>query len=130
MIMKREALGLIETYGYVTAIEAADASLKAANVTLKKCEFVKGGLVTILITGDVSAVKASVDAGEAAASRIGKVVSTTVIARTGEGLDKVFYKKEEKIEVKNIDKEDFEKLQKEKEVVEKDKKSQSTKKKL
>lgn len=128
--MKREALGLIETYGYVTAIEAADASLKAANVTLKKCEFVKGGLVTILITGDVSAVKASVDAGEAAASRIGKVVSTTVIARTGEGLDKVFYKKEEKIEVKNIDKEDFEKLQKEKEVVEKDKKSQSTKKKL
>lgn len=112
MIMYKEALGLIETYGYVPAIEAADAALKAANVTLEKCEFVKGGLVTILIVGDVSAVKASVDAGEVAANRIGKVVSTTVIARTGEGLDKVFYKDIED-EKEDIVKKDLEKSKKE-----------------
>ncbi|MEW9122554.1 MAG: BMC domain-containing protein [Thermotaleaceae bacterium] len=100
----KKALGLIETYGYVTAIEAADASLKAANVSLKKCEFVKGGLVAILITGDVSAVKASVYAGKTAANRIGQVISTTVIARTGEGLDRVLYKDVEKSEENDIEK--------------------------
>jgi microcompartment protein CcmL/EutN len=89
--MSKEALGLIETYGYVAAVEAADACLKSANVTLEKCEFVRGGLVTILITGDVSAVKVAIDAGKMAASRIGKVISSTVIARIGEGLDKTFY---------------------------------------
>ena len=93
--MRKEALGLIETYGYVSAVVAADACLKSANVNLQKCEFVKGGLVTILITGDVSAVKAAVDAGEMAASRIGEVLSTSVIARTGEDLDEVFYKDKE-----------------------------------
>ncbi|MSS44332.1 BMC domain-containing protein [Anaerosalibacter bizertensis] len=135
--MNKEALGLIETYGYVAAIEAADASLKAANVNLKKCEFIKGGLVTILITGDVSAVKASVDAGEAAASRVGKVISTTVIARTGEGLDEVFYKDEDKVEDKIIAEESFEKIEKEepkkeefKEKKTEDRKSQDSKKKL
>lgn len=141
IMMNKEALGLIETYGYVAAIEAADASLKAANVNLKKCEFIKGGLVTILITGDVSAVKASVDAGEAAASRVGKVISTTVIARTGEGLDEVFYKDEDKVEDKIIAEESFEEIEKEeikeepkeKEFKEKkieDRKSQDSKKKL
>lgn len=66
-----EALGMIETYGLVPAIEAADAMLKAAEVRLLERDFVKGGIVTIIVTGDVAAVKASVDAGAAAASRLG-----------------------------------------------------------
>lgn len=67
-----EALGMIETYGLVPAIEAADAMLKAAEVRLLERDFVKGGIVTIIVTGDVAAVKASVDAGAAAASRLGE----------------------------------------------------------
>ena len=62
-----EALGMIETYGLVPSIEAADAMLKAAEVKLLERTFVKGGLVTVTVTGDVAAVKASVDAGAAAA---------------------------------------------------------------
>ena len=65
-----EALGMIETYGLVPAIEAADAMLKAAEVRLLERDFVKGGIVTIIVTGDVAAVKAAVDAGAAAASRL------------------------------------------------------------
>lgn len=86
-----KALGLLETYGYVGAIEAADACLKAANVELIGLELVRGGLVTIKICGDVSAVKASIDAGAAAAERVGKVISIDVIARMGEGLEKIIY---------------------------------------
>ena len=67
-----EALGMIETYGLVPSIEAADAMLKAAEVRLLERTFVKGGLVTITVTGDVAAVKASVDAGAAAAPRLGE----------------------------------------------------------
>ncbi|MBQ0079416.1 MAG: BMC domain-containing protein [Eubacterium sp.] len=67
-----EALGMIETYGLVPSIEAADAMLKAAEVRLLERTFVKGGLVTITVTGDVAAVKASVDAGAAAAARLGE----------------------------------------------------------
>ena len=78
-----EALGMIETYGLVPAIEAADAMLKAAEVRLLERTFVKGGLVTITVTGDVAAVKASVDAGAAAASRLGEraLVTQHVIPR-------------------------------------------------
>lgn len=75
------ALGMIETKGLVGAIEAADAMVKAANVTLIGKEQVGGGLVTVMVRGDVGAVKAAVDAGAASARAIGEVVSTHVIPR-------------------------------------------------
>ncbi|MGF0039742.1 BMC domain-containing protein [Peptoniphilaceae bacterium SGI.131] len=76
-----EALGMIETKGLVGSIEAADAMVKAANVTLIGKQFVGGGLVTVLIKGDVGAVKAATDAGAAAAQRVGELVSVHVIPR-------------------------------------------------
>jgi ethanolamine utilization protein EutM len=78
---KTEALGLIETRGLVGAIEAADAMVKAANVYLIGREFVGGGLVTIMVRGDVGAVKAATDAGAAAAQRVGELISVHVIPR-------------------------------------------------
>ena len=99
--MNKKALGLIETYGYIGAVEAADACLKAANVNLIGLELVRGGLVTIKICGDVSAVKASVDAGAVAADRVGQVVSIDVIARMGEGLGKIVFM-QDKTEETNI----------------------------
>ena len=75
------ALGMVETKGLVGSIEAADAMVKAANVTLIGKEFVGGGLVTVMVRGDVGAVKASVDAGAAAAERVGELVSIHVIPR-------------------------------------------------
>ena len=75
------ALGMIETRGLVASIEAADAMLKAANVTLQCKEHVGGGLVTVMVRGDVGAVKASVDAGAAAAERVGELISVHVIPR-------------------------------------------------
>ena len=75
------ALGMIETRGLVAAIEAADAMVKAANVTLVGKEHVGGGLVTILVRGDVGAVKAATDAGAAAAERVGELISVHVIPR-------------------------------------------------
>ena len=75
------ALGMVETRGLVGAIEAADAMVKAANVTLVGKEHVGGGLVTVMVRGDVGAVKAATDAGAAAAERIGTVVSVHVIPR-------------------------------------------------
>ncbi|AWY97194.1 BMC domain-containing protein [Blautia argi] len=75
------ALGMIETYGYLTAVEALDSALKAANVSLVDVVRVRGGLVTVLIEGDVGAVKAAVDAAAAAAERVGEVVSVHVIPR-------------------------------------------------
>ncbi|WP_297407217.1 ethanolamine utilization microcompartment protein EutM [uncultured Cetobacterium sp.] len=75
------ALGMIETRGLVAAIEAADAMVKAANVTLVGKELVGGGLVSVLVRGDVGAVKAATDAGAAAADRIGELVSVHVIPR-------------------------------------------------
>ncbi|MGK9476634.1 BMC domain-containing protein [Melioribacter sp. OK-6-Me] len=83
------ALGLIETRGLVAAIEAADAILKAANVKLLRKEKVKAGLVTIEIIGEVAAVKAAVDAGAAAAQRVGELVSVHVIPRPDEQIDKL-----------------------------------------
>jgi microcompartment protein CcmL/EutN len=76
-----EALGLIETKGLVAAIEAADAMVKAAKVTLIGSEKVGGGLVTIMVRGDVGAVKAATDAGAAAAEKVGELVSVHVIPR-------------------------------------------------
>lgn len=75
------ALGMIETYGYLAAVEALDSALKAANVSLVNVEKVKGGLVTVLVEGDVGAVKAAMDASAAAAERVGDVVSVHVIPR-------------------------------------------------
>ena len=75
------ALGMIETKGLVAAIEAADAMVKAANVTLIGKEHVGGGLVTVLVRGDGGAVKAATDAGAAAAERVGELISIHVIPR-------------------------------------------------
>ena len=74
-------LGMIETKGLVAAVEAADAMVKAANVTLIGKEHVGGGLVTVLVRGDVGAVKAATDAGAAAAERVGELISIHVIPR-------------------------------------------------
>ena len=79
--MPYEALGMIETTGLIGAIEAADAMVKAANVTLIGSEYVGGGLVTVMVRGDVGAVKAATDAGAAAAKRVGEIVSVHVIPR-------------------------------------------------
>ncbi len=81
-----EALGMIETKGFVALVEASDAMVKAANVDLVGWEKIGSGLVTAFVTGDVAAVKAAVDAGSAAASRIGEVVSVQVIPRPHEDL--------------------------------------------
>jgi ethanolamine utilization protein EutM len=79
--MKYDALGMIETKGLVGAIEAADAMVKAANVYLIGKEHIGGGLVTVMVRGDVGAVKAATDAGAAAAERVGELVSVHVIPR-------------------------------------------------
>jgi ethanolamine utilization protein EutM len=75
------ALGMVETKGFVGAVEAADAMVKAANVTLIGQQQVGSGLVTVLVRGDVGAVKAAADAGAAAAERVGELVSVHVIPR-------------------------------------------------
>ncbi len=75
------ALGMVETKGLVGAIEAADAMVKAANVVLIGSEYVGGGYVTVMVRGDVGAVKAATDAGAAAAKRVGELVSVHVIPR-------------------------------------------------
>lgn len=80
-VPSRGALGLVETKGYVAAVEAADAMAKSANVDVRGLEMVGGGLVTVIVTGDVAAVNAATDAGAAAAGRVGEVVSVDVIAR-------------------------------------------------
>ncbi|MBN4050750.1 MAG: ethanolamine utilization protein EutM [Alkaliphilus sp.] len=78
---RANALGMIETKGLVGSVEAADAMVKAANVTLVGKVHVGGGLVTVLVRGDVGAVKAATDAGAAAAERVGELVSVHVIPR-------------------------------------------------
>ena len=84
-----EALGMIETEGLVGAIEAADAMTKAANVQLMGYEKIGSGLVTVMVRGDVGAVKAAVDAGSAAAERVGKIVSVHVIPRPHSDTEKI-----------------------------------------
>lgn len=79
--MKYDALGMVETKGLVGSIEAADAMVKAANVSLIGKELVGGGIVTVMVRGDVGAVKAATDAGAAAAQRVGELLSVHVIAR-------------------------------------------------
>ena len=79
--MVKEALGMIETKGLVGSIEAADAMVKAAKVTLIGKEKIGGGYVTVMVRGEVGAVKASVDAGAAAAEKVGELVSVHVIPR-------------------------------------------------
>ena len=81
-----EALGMIETKGLVTLIEAGDAALKSANVELAGWEKIGSGLVTVFVVGDVAAVKAAVDAGASAGSKVGEVVSVQVIPRPHEDL--------------------------------------------
>ena len=85
-----QALGLIETKGYVGNVEAADAMAKAANVDLVKQVQIGGGFLTILVQGDVGSVKAAVDAGAEAAGRVGELVSSHVIARPHTELLKQF----------------------------------------
>jgi len=83
----QQALGLIETRGLVAAIEAADAMVKAAKVRFLGRQKVKAGLVAVMVSGDVGAVKAAVDAGTAAGKRVGEVVSSHVIPRPHEDID-------------------------------------------
>ncbi len=84
-----EALGMIETKGFITLVEATDAMLKAANVEYLGWDKVGSGLVSVFVTGDVAAVKAATDAGAAAGGRIGEIVSVQVIPRPHEDLDVV-----------------------------------------
>ena len=83
------ALGMVETRGLVGAIEAADAMVKAANVILIGSEYVGGGYVTVMVRGDVGAVKAATDAGAAAAKRVGELVSVHVIPRPHENVEMI-----------------------------------------
>lgn len=87
-----EALGMVETKGLVGAIEAADAMSKAANVTLVGYEKIGSGLVTVMVRGDVGAVKAAVDAGAATAQKVGQVVSVHVIPRPHTDVEKLLAK--------------------------------------
>ncbi|AOT71329.1 MULTISPECIES: propanediol utilization microcompartment protein PduA [Geosporobacter] len=90
--MMKEALGMIETKGLVGAIEAADAMVKAANVVLVGYEKIGSGLITIMVRGDVGAVKAATDAGAAAAEKVGQVVSVHVIPRPHTDVEKILPK--------------------------------------
>lgn len=92
--MQREALGMIETKGLVGAIEAADAMVKSANVFLVGYEKIGSGLVTVMVRGDVGAVKASVDAGAVAAQKVGEVVSIHVIPRPHTDVEKILPKQQ------------------------------------
>jgi ethanolamine utilization protein EutM len=90
--MSLEALGMVETKGLIGSIEAADAMVKAANVVLVGKEYIGAGYVTVLVRGDVGAVKAATDAGAAAARRVGELVSVHVIPRPHAEVEKVLPK--------------------------------------
>jgi len=85
--MAGRALGMVETRGFIGATEAADAMVKAADVEIEKREYAEGGLVTILVRGDVAAVKAATDAGAVAAARVGELVAVHVIPRPHDATD-------------------------------------------
>lgn len=87
--MAKEALGMVETRGLTAAIEAADAMTKSAEVTLIGTEKIGSGLVTVMVRGDVGAVKAAVDSGTAAASRLGELVAAHVIPRPHTDVEKI-----------------------------------------
>jgi ethanolamine utilization protein EutM len=90
--MERDALGLVETRGLIGSVEAADAMVKAANVTLVGKEYIGAGYVTVMVRGDVGAVKAATDAGAAAARRVGELVSVHVIPRPHSEVEKILPK--------------------------------------
>ena len=90
--MVQQALGMVETRGLVAAIEAADAMLKAANVELVGTEKIGSGLVSVMVRGDVGAVKAAVETGAAAAGSLGEVIATHVIPRPHEDVEKILPK--------------------------------------
>jgi len=85
-----EAIGMIETKGYTGSIEASDAMVKAANVTLVKTIQIGGGLITVIAKGDIGSIKAAVDAGTKAASKVGELVSSHIIARPHDDLIEAF----------------------------------------
>lgn len=85
-----EAIGMIETRGYVGSVEASDAMVKAANVTLVRTIPIGGGMITVMARGDVGSVKAAVDAGTKAAGRVGELISSHIIARPHEDLLRAF----------------------------------------
>ena len=87
--MAKEALGMIETRGLTAAVEAADAMVKAAEVTLIGTEKIGSGLVTVMVRGDVGAVKSAVEAGQANASRLGEIIATHVIPRPHQDVEKI-----------------------------------------
>jgi len=87
--MSNEALGLVETKGLIGSVEAADAMVKTANVTLIATEYIGAGYVTVMVRGDVGAVKAATDAGAAAARRVGELVAVHVIARPHTDVDRL-----------------------------------------
>ena len=89
MAKMNEALGMIETKGFVSLVEASDAMMKAANVQFLGWDKVGSGMVSVFVSGDVAAVKAATDAGAAAAGRVGEVVSVQVIPRPHDDLSKV-----------------------------------------
>ena len=88
--MSQQAIGMIETKGYVGSVEASDAMVKAANVALVKTIPIGGGLITVLVTGDVGSVKAAVDAGSKAAGKVGELVASHILARPHDDLMKIF----------------------------------------
>ena len=90
--MVKEALGMVETKGLIGAIEAADAMVKAANVSLIGKEQIGSGLVTVMVRGDVGAVKAAVEAGTNAAGKLGELVATHVIPRPHSDVEKILPK--------------------------------------
>ena len=87
--MAMEALGMVETRGLVAAIEAADSMVKAANVTLVGTEKIGSGLVSVMVRGDVGAVKAATEAGASAASHLGEVIAVHVIPRPHADVEKI-----------------------------------------
>ncbi|MCL2742967.1 MAG: BMC domain-containing protein [Planctomycetaceae bacterium] len=89
---KFEALGMIETKGFIPLVEATDAMVKAANVEFLGWDNVGSGMVSVFVTGDVAAVKAATDAGAAAAARIGEVISVQVIPRPHSDISKILPK--------------------------------------
>ena len=90
--MSLEALGLIETRGLIGAVEAADAMVKAANVVLIGKEYIGAGYVTVMVRGDVGAVKAATDAGSAAARRVGELIAVHVIPRPHAEVERILPK--------------------------------------
>src|SRR5262245_15978535 len=88
----RDALGLVETKGLIGSVEAADAMVKAANVILVGKEYIGAGYVTVMVRGDVGAVKAATDAGAAAARRVGELVSVHVIPRPHSEVERILPK--------------------------------------